>query len=164
MATTLRFPTKNDLSDEARTKAIELLNQHLADATDLYSQTKYAHWNVKGPQFIALHELFDELADGVEEYIDTIAERATALGGTALGTVREAAAASRLPEYPAEAVSGGEHVEALATRFALLGASARTAIDASNAFGDADTADLFTEVSRGLDKQLWFLESHRIGQ
>jgi starvation-inducible DNA-binding protein len=154
------FPTKNDLSQAVRDKAVHLLNQHLADSIDLYSQIKQAHWNVKGLQFIALHELFDDLAEGVEGHVDTIAERATALGGIALGTTRMAAATSRLPEYPTEAVDGRQHLEALSSRFATLAASVRAAIGAANDFGDADTADLFTGVSRDLDKSLWFLEAH----
>jgi len=154
------FLTKHDLAPDVRGKAITLLNQQLADTTDLYSQTKQAHWNVKGMHFYQLHELFDTLADAVEEYVDVIAERATALGGTALGTVRMSAAASRLPEYPVDAVDGRQHVEALTTGFAALAKTSRAAIDTAASFGDADTADVFTEVSRGLDKHLWFLESH----
>ena len=157
------FLTKNDLAPDVRGKAITLLNQQLADTTDLYTQTKQAHWNVKGMHFYQLHELFDTLADAVEEYVDVIAERATALGGTALGTVRMSAAASRLPEYPVDAVDGRQHVEALTTRFAALAKTSRAAIDTAASFGDADTADVFTEVSRGLDKHLWFLESHLAG-
>ncbi len=160
MAKSKTFATKNDLSAEIREKSIALLNQHLADTADLYSQTKQAHWNVKGPQFYQLHLLFDTLAGEVEEYIDMIAERGTALGGTAHGTVRMSAAASRLPEYPLDAVEGRQHVEALSARYATLVKSSRAAIDTANAFGDADTADLFTEISRGLDKSLWFLEAH----
>ncbi len=163
MAKAKTFATKNDLAPNVREKAIALLNQHLADTSDLYSQTKQAHWNVKGIQFYQLHELFDKLAEEVEEYIDLIAERATALGGTALGTVRMAAEASRLPEYPRDAVDGRQHVEALTARFAGLAKTSRAAIDAAAAFGDVDTSDLFTEVSRGLDKHLWFLEAHLTG-
>ncbi len=139
---------------------IALLNQHLADAFDLFSQCKQAHWNVKGPQFHQLHELFDDLAEQAEGYIDLIAERVTALGGTALGTVRMAAGASRLTEYPLDAGGSMQYAEALAERFAALAATTRAAIDAAEDLGDADSADLFTEVSRGLDKGLWFLEAH----
>lgn len=154
------FATANDLSADVREKAISLLNQQLADAADLYSQTKQAHWNVKGMQFYQLHLLFDSLAEEVEGHIDEIAERATALGGIALGTSRMAAAASRLPEYPTSAVNGRQHLEALIARYAAVAKSTRAAIDAATGFGDADTADLFTGISRGLDKNLWFLESH----
>jgi starvation-inducible DNA-binding protein len=154
------FPVRNDLPTEARKHLIALLNQQLANTTDLYSQTKQAHWNVKGTDFIQLHELFDTLAEALEEAIDLIAERTTALGGTALGTVRLAAAASRLPEYSLDAVDGRQHVEALAERFARYAATTRAAITRANEQGDADTADLFTQVSRGVDKHLWFLEAH----
>ncbi|MDZ4784233.1 MAG: DNA starvation/stationary phase protection protein Dps [Planctomycetia bacterium] len=154
------FSTANDLAADVREKSIALLNQHLADGIDLYSQIKQAHWNVKGLQFHQLHLLFDSLADEVEEHIDEIAERATALGGVALGTTRIAASASRLPEYDLGAVNGRQHLEALIARFAALAKTTRAAIDTAAGFGDADTADLFTGVSRGLDKNLWFLESH----
>jgi len=154
------FSTRNNLDAESREKIVSLLNQHLADTFDLYSQTKQAHWNVKGPHFFSLHELFDKLAVLLVDDIDTIAERATALGGTARGTARQSAAASRLPESPPDATTGTQHVEALAVRYAALAATCRSAIDAAGQLGDADTADLFTEISRGLDKSLWFLESH----
>ena len=160
MAKFRTFATRNDIPQDVREKAIAQLNQQLADTFDLFSQTKQAHWNLKGMQFHQLHELFDALAEELEEYVDLIAERATALGGTALGTVRMSAAGSRLPEYPLDAVECRQHVEALAVRFASLAKSSRAAIDSASDFGDANTADLFTEVSRGLDKQLWFLEAH----
>lgn len=154
------FKTRIDLPADRREKLIALLNQQLADTFDLYGQTKQAHWNVKGPQFYQLHELFDELAEQLEGYVDLIAERATALGGTALGTVRMSAEASRLDEYPLNPGGSMQHVEALASRFAALAATTRSAIEAAEKEHDADTADLFTEVSRGLDKNLWFLEAH----
>jgi starvation-inducible DNA-binding protein len=154
------FTTRIDLPSEAREKMIVLLNQQLADIFDLYSQTKQAHWNVKGAQFYQLHELFDELAVQVLEYVDVIAERATALGGLAMGTVRMASSASRLPEYPLDVIGGLPSVEALATRYASLAATMRSAIDTAAQNGDMDTSDLFTEVSRSLDKALWFLEAH----
>lgn len=160
MATAPTFETRIDLSAAKRKKLIALLNQHLADTFDLHGQCKQAHWNVKGPQFHQLHELFDDLAGQAAEYVDLIAERATALGGTALGTVRMSASASRLKEFPLEPGGSMEHVEALADRFAALSTTTRAAIDTSEDLGDMDTADLFTEVSRGLDKSLWFLEAH----
>lgn len=160
MASARTFKTRIDLPAKKREKLITLLNQHLADTFDLHGQAKQAHWNVKGPQFHQLHELFDDLADQAREYVDLIAERATALGGTAQGTVRMAATASRLSEYPLDAGGSMQHVEAMAERFAALAATTRAAIDAAEELGDADTADLFTEVSRGLDKSLWFLEAH----
>lgn len=151
--------TSIDLDAETREQVVRLLNQHLADTFDLYSQTKQAHWNVKGAQFFSLHELFDKLAGDLLGHVDTIAERATALGGTALGTARMAAANSRLAEYP-DVVGSRESVEALVERYAALAASTRAAIDTADNLGDADTADLMTGVSRDLDKSLWFLESH----
>ena len=160
MTTARTFKTRIDLPADRREKLIASLNQQLADTFDLFSQSKQAHWNVKGPQFHQLHELFDDLAEQLEGYVDLIAERATALGGTALGTVRMAAEASRLTEYPLDAEGSMHHVEALAVRFAALAATTRAAIDTAENLGDAGTADLFTEVSRGLDKSLWFLEAH----
>jgi starvation-inducible DNA-binding protein len=160
MQTTKTFPTRIDLSPDVRDTMIGLLNQQLADTFDLYSQTKQAHWNVKGPQFYPLHELFDKLAEELESYVDLIAERATALGGLAEGTVRLAAANSRLAEFPPGATAGLPVVEALAENYAALAASTRTAIETADGQGDAATADLFTEISRGLDKALWFLEVH----
>ena len=152
--------TQNDLPNKARAEAVDLLNQQLADAIDLAYQSKQAHWNVKGPNFIALHELFDEVVEEIEEYVDEIAERAVVLGGTALGTIRVAAVNSRLPEYPLDIHSGLAHVKALSGALAKFGKTSRAAIDASAALGDADTADLFTEVSRGVDKLLWKVEAH----
>ena len=152
--------TQNDLAEKVRAGAIELLNQQLADALDLALQAKQAHWNVKGPNFIALHELFDTVVDELFEHADDLAERAVELGGTAFGTVRTAAKSSRLPEYRLDVSSGREHVTTLSARLATFGASARAGIDAANVLGDADTADLFTEISRGVDKLLWKVEAH----
>jgi starvation-inducible DNA-binding protein len=154
------FKTKNDLSESIRGKAIELLNARLADAIDLQTQTKQAHWNVKGPNFIGLHELFDKINEDVEDYVDDIAERAVQLGGVADGTARSVAKRSALAEYPASAVDGRSHVEALSSALAAFGKAARKGIDQANELGDLDTADLFTEVSRGIDKWLWFVEAH----
>src|SRR6267154_169258 len=154
------FKTKNDLSEDIRANAIELLNARLADAVDLQTQTKQAHWNVKGPNFIGLHELFDKINEEVEDYVDDIAERAVQLGGVAEGTARMVAKRSSLSEYPANAVDGRSHVEALSSALAVFGTSVRKGIDQTNELGDLDTADLFTEVSRGIDKWLWFVEAH----
>ncbi len=132
----------------------------MADTFDLYSQLKQAHWNVKGSDFIQLHLLYDQVAESVLEYVDMIAERVTALGGLALGTARLAAAASALDEYPLEAVAGPDTVAVIADRLAAYGASVRTGIDEAGTLGDQDTADLFTEVSRAIDKHLWFVEAH----
>ncbi|MCX7594540.1 MAG: DNA starvation/stationary phase protection protein Dps [Fischerella sp.] len=154
------YPSRIDIPADARTKIVELINQTLAATTDLKTQTKQAHWNVKGTDFYQLHELFDEIADELEEFIDKFAERITALGGYACGTVRMAAANSILPEYPTDIVDGMEHVTALAERFAPYAQHIRQAIDTTDGLGDADTADLYTEVSRTIDKRLWFLEAH----
>lgn len=156
------YPTRIDIAEGVRTKVIDLLNQSLAATLDLKTQTKQAHWNVKGTDFFQLHELFDEMAGELEEYVDMVAERATALGGTALGTARMAASESILPEYPLDAVGGMEHVTALADRYAAYAKHVREAIDTTDELGDADTADLYTEISRTIDKRLWFLEAHLV--
>jgi starvation-inducible DNA-binding protein len=152
--------THNDLPDDVRQEMIQLLNAQLADTFDLFSQTKQAHWNVKGPDFIQLHELYDELAAKLLDFVDMIAERATALGGVATGTARMAASASRLAEFTAAPVSGPESIHMLVERYAALARSSRQAIDQSDQAGDMDTNDLFIEISRELDKSLWFLEAH----
>ncbi len=153
-------PTRNDLPEPVRAAVVALCNARLADAVDLYTRTKQAHWNVRGPNFIALHELFDEIGEDVEEYVDLTAERAVQLGGVALGTARVATAASTLPEYPSTARTGREHVEALADSLAAYGRAIRAAIDAADRLGDKDAADLFTEISRGVDRWLWMVEAH----
>lgn len=152
--------TRIDLDSETREQVVALLNQQLADTFDLYSQTKQAHWNVKGAQFFQLHELFDKLAGDLLPYVDDIAERVTTLGGTALGTSKMAAKTSRLEDYPAAVIGGKESLETLIDRYATLAASTREAIDTADDLGDADTADLFTGISRTVDKSLWFLEAH----
>jgi starvation-inducible DNA-binding protein len=154
------FETKNDLPGAARGKLVALLNARLADCIDLQTQTKQAHWNVKGPSFIAWHELFDKVNEAVEDYVDEIAERAVQLGGVAEGTVRTVVSRTALPAYPAEAIDGRSHAEALSNALAAFGKEARAGIDQANDLGDADTADIFTEVSRGIDKWLWFVEAH----
>lgn len=152
--------TKIDISEDIRQQMIGILNDRLADSLDLKSQAKQAHWNVKGMSFIALHELFDQVATEVETYTDTIAERVTILGGTAEGTVRVAANKSSLSQYPMEITDGRDHVDALSTALADFGKKVRENIDEADEAGDMDTADLFTEVSRGIDKLLWFVEAH----
>ena len=161
MNTTLQtFATHNDLPERLRNTMVPLLNQQLADTLDLYSQVKQAHWTVKGIHFMPLHLLFDEIAGTLVEQSDTIAERVMALGGTALGTVRLAAEHSHLPEYPTEIVDGKQVVLVLTQRFANYAATTRAAIATASEHGDPTTADLFTEISRSVDKQLWFLEAH----
>ena len=154
------FPTRVDIPEPSREKLVALLNARLADTFDLYSQLKQAHWNVKGSDFIQLHELYDTIAESVLEYVDEIAERATALGGLALGTARLAAEASTLEEYPLDAVAGMDTVEAIADRLGAYAAAVRTAIETAIELDDQDTGDLFIEVSRTIDKHLWFVEAH----
>ncbi len=159
-ATTRMFPNHNSLPDPTKARLIETLNQQLADSLDLYSQTKQAHWNVKGKDFYQLHLLFDAHAEHVEEWIDLIAERVTAIGGYATGTVKMSAAASRLPEYPTDITGGMDHVAALVERWGNYATSSRAAIDVADEFEDKDSADLFTDISRQTDMDLWFLEAH----
>lgn len=160
-ATVRSFRTRIGIPPADRTRLVALLNANLADAFDLVSQTKQAHWNVKGSDFWQLHKLFDEIAEAAEDWVDEIAERITALGGYANGTARMAAAASRLPEFPTDITDSMDFVAALADRVAAFSNAARDAIDeADEKLGDADTADLFTEISRDADKYLYFLEAH----
>lgn len=154
------YETENNLPQKARSELNRLINQRLADAIDLQCQLKQAHWNVKEPHFIGLHELFDRIFEAVASYVDLIAERVVQLGGMAEGTVRVAGAKSRLEEYPLQIAEGAAHVEAVARGLSTFGREARVTIDEANALDDADTADLFTEVSRGIDKWLWFVEAH----
>ncbi len=154
------YETENDISQERRAELNALMNQRLADAVDLQMQMKQAHWNVKGPHFIGLHELFDQIDEAVESYVDLIAERIVQLGGIAEGTVRVAAERSRLEEYPLTIADGQAHVEAVSKALSTFGHEARKTIDQAEELEDADTADIFTEVSRGIDKWLWFVEAH----
>src|SRR6266571_6412999 len=154
------YKTENDIPQQLRLKLHVLANQGLADAVDLQMQIKQAHWNVKGPQFIGLHELFDQIDEAVESYVDLIAERIVQLGGIAEGTVRVAAERSRLEEYPLIIADGHAHVEAVSKALSTFGSQARRTIDQADDLDDADTADLFTEISRGIDKWLWFVEAH----
>jgi len=153
-------PTRNTLSENVRAQSVELLNKHLAAAIDLHAQLKQAHWNVRGLGFIAIHELFDKVSVEAENYSDLIAERAGGLGGTAHGTVQVAAERSFLIPYPLGIAGEHQHVFAVAGTLAAFGQSVREASTQATAFGDTDTADLFTEISRGVDHQLWFVESH----
>jgi starvation-inducible DNA-binding protein len=157
------FPTKNDLPAEIRAKVTGVLNQRLADSIDLQTQCKQAHWNVKGPQFIALHKLFDEINEDVEEYVDLLAERVVQLGGVAEGTARTVAQRTTIPEYPLDTTGGQEHVDALSNALAAFGHCARQGIEAMGELNDADSMDILTEISRGVDKWLWFVEAHLQG-
>ena len=154
------YKTKIDLSDKVRRNVVVILNDRLAEAIDLQSQVKQAHWNVKGPHFIALHELFDKISDVILNQVDQIAERITSLGGTAEGTVEVAARRSKLKNYPLSITSGRDHLSYLSTQVAAVGKAVRSGIDDAEELGDKDTADLLTGISRELDKYLWFLEAH----
>ncbi len=154
------FPTKNDLPESTRVRIIETLNLRLADAIALQTQAKQAHWNVKGPHFIGLHELFDDVSDAILEYIDLIAERAVQLGGVAEGTAKMAVQRAQLKPYPLDISTGKDHCEALSSALATFGRLVRQSIDEADQAGDKDTSDLYTEVSRGVDKWVWFVEAH----
>ena len=158
--TTRMFETHNDLPPETRVSVVELLNERLADVIDLELQAKQAHWNVKGPNFVGLHELFDRVAAQAREYADDIAERAVALGGVARGTIEEIAGQSTLPAYPLVVDDWTTHVRAMQAALATFGRAARRAIDEASLANEADTVDLFTAISRGVDKMLWMVEAH----
>jgi starvation-inducible DNA-binding protein len=157
------YRTKNDLPAAARVEAVRLLNMRLADCIDLQTMCKQAHWNVKGPQFIALHKLFDEVNGAVEEYVDLLAERVVQLGGIAEGTARIVARRTTLLDYPLVLAAGSEHVAALSDALAQFGRTARIGIEEMNELEDAASADILTEISRGVDKWLWFVEAHAQG-
>jgi starvation-inducible DNA-binding protein len=154
------FSTKNDLPKDIRAQVCGLVNQRLADCIDLQTQCKQAHWNVKGPSFIGLHKLFDEVNEAVEEYVDLLAERIVQLGGVAEGTARVVASRSTLDSYPLQASSGPDHVSALSSALAAFGQRTREGIGSLDQLGDPATADILTEITRGLDKWLWFVEAH----
>ena len=154
------YETENDIPEQRRSELNALMNQRLADAVDLQMQMKQAHWNVKGPHFIGLHEIFDKIDEAVEAYVDLIAERIVQLGGIAEGTARVAAERSRLEEYPLDIADGHAHVEAVSKALSTFGREVRKTIDEADELQDADTADMFTEISRGIDKWLWFVEAH----
>lgn len=151
--------TSIDLSEKARNDLITTLNGTLATLNDLYLALKQAHWNVKGATFIGLHELFDAIAEEVEEQIDVVAERITALGGTAFGTTQAIASTTTLRPYPTDIFSAEEHLRNLIERIAYTGEEARTAIAKTGEL-DLSTADVYTDLSRLLDKRLWFLQAH----
>lgn len=160
-ADTKLFATKNDLPEDKRVEVIGLLNQRLAEAIDLQTQCKQAHWNVKGPSFIGLHKLFDDVNEDVEGYVDLIAERVVQLGGVAEGTIGAVEDRSKLPDYPIGIATGAEHVAALSDALGAFGRAARITIEEMNELEDADSADMLTEISRGIDKWLWFVEAHQ---
>ena len=155
------YATKNDLPEATRRQIVDLLNARLADCIDLEAQCKQAHWNVKGPSFIALHELFDQIHGAVDEYADLIAERIVQLGGIAEGTIGVAAQRTTLIDYPLTLSKGEEHVAALSDALSTFGRAVRMGIEEMNDLEDADSADVLTEISRGIDKWLWFVEAHQ---
>lgn len=155
------FKTKNPLPAADRKKVIALLNERLADAVDLVTQAKQAHWNVKGTDFFELHELFDKVYEAAEEAVDLIAERAVQLGGVALGTARIAAKNSTLKEYPTDISESADHVAALSDRLSAFGKKISEAIETTDQLGDAGTADMLTDIVRAIDKMLWFVEAHQ---
>ena len=152
--------TKNDLKSNAKKASIEILNARLADGIDLALLTKQAHWNIKGPQFIALHEMIDTFRTQIDTNVDTMAERIVQLGGTALGTTQAVSKESKIEPYPTDIYKSKDHLGALIDRYATAANLVRQAIDQTGDAGDADTADIFTGYSRALDKALWFLEAH----
>lgn len=154
------YHTANDMAHSRRKEINRMLNVRLASAIDLQMQMKQAHWNVKGPSFIGLHELFDRAYEEVEGYVDLIAERIVQFGGVAIGTVRASAKASHLEEYPYTVSDGLAHVDAVTKALSSFGREVRLMITEVGALEDAGTADIFTEISRGIDKMLWFVESH----
>lgn len=152
--------TRNTLDPTIRIQSVELLNRHLATAIDLHAQVKQAHWNVRGANFIAIHKLFDTVSEEIESFSDLFAERAAGLGGTAEGTIQTAATNTSLIAYPLGVADEQKHIFAVSGALAAFGEGVREASAKATAFGDVDTADLFTQVSRGIDLQLWFVESH----
>ena len=155
-----KFPTKNTLPEKIRIQMEAILQDRLADSIDLQTQAKQAHWNVKGPSFIALHLLFDTIAEESESYPDLIAERIVQFGGVAEGTVQVVANRSSLPDYPLIVTTGREHVEAFSHTLAVYGELIRAVIKQAADLDDPATADIFTQISRGVDKNLWFIEAH----
>ena len=152
--------TMNPISENIRGSMVELLQTHLATAVDITYQTKQAHWNVKGMNFIAVHELFDDLHEETEEYVDTIAERLTAIGGQAHGTVQAASENSLLDPYPLDLVKSEDHLKRLTESYAKWSAAIAKGIEEASEAGDPLTEDLLTAIGRGLDKGIYFMESH----
>lgn len=153
------YKSPSQLPEEARVTISDVLNARLSDGLDLHSQIKVAHWNIKGPNFAALHPLFETFAVALANYNDEIAERAVTLGGRAYGTVRHAAKTSKLSEYPQETTRDLEHVKLLADRFEKYLEGARDSRTTAEKLGDADTVDLFTRLVQEFEKHAWFLRA-----
>jgi starvation-inducible DNA-binding protein len=153
------YTSPSHLSEGARTKVADTLNARLADGLDLHGQIKVAHWNVKGPQFAALHPLFESFAVTLAGFNDDLAERAVTLGARAYGTARHVARTSRIPEYPAEAARDIEHVRLLAERFDKYLEGVRESRSVAESVGDTDTVDLLTGVVTAFEKNGWFLRA-----
>lgn len=153
------MPSRNDLNDNAKKTSVEVLGGVLADSIDLYNMTRHAHWNVKGPQFLSLHELFEQFYTQLATDIDDVAERLVTLGGTAMGVSQAIPGTTRLPPYPAEIRQGQEHLVQLLQRYGRVAKALREGIDATDEAGDADTADLLTGLSRNIDKAVWMMEA-----
>lgn len=156
----LLHATKISIPKRERVELIAMLNSTLASTVDLYAQLKQAHWNIKGPEFIGLHKLLDEIAEEVEDHIDIVAERATSLGGTALGTIEEIIKSTQLEKYPIDIFEIKHHLEHLTQNFAILGELVRECIEESEKLDDFATNDLYIDLVRMLDKNLWLLEAH----
>jgi starvation-inducible DNA-binding protein len=152
--------TRNDTSSNAKKVSLDTLQARLADGIDLALVIKQAHWNLKGPQFIGIHEMLDGFRDEMDDYNDKVAERITQLGGTARGTVQAVSSETQLSPYPLDTYAIADHLAALIDRYATYANAVRKNIDETDDAGDPGTSDLFTEISRGVDKSLWFLEAH----
>jgi starvation-inducible DNA-binding protein len=159
-STTKLLPSRNDLSQKARTEVVDLTNRAIASLIDLQLQTKQTHWNLRAPQFIAIHEMLDELYADLDKYVDVLAERITQLGGTAYGTLEAVTAHTKLETYPAKVHTWESRIEHFANVIAIAGAQCREAIDQTDEAGDAVSADIYTGVARGIDMWLWKVESH----
>lgn len=157
----MMFDTTIDIPEQTRQSMIGLLQAHVSDGQDLYYQLRQAHWTLRGPNWIGLHELFEKIYEEVEDQVDLMAERLQLLGGHTEGTIQAAAKNTRLPPYPLDAVTPAEHIEAATTALASYAKTVRGAIDEASEAGDEGTADLFTETVRGLDRARWMIEAHK---
>ena len=157
----MMFPTACDLPEQTRQSMVALLQSHVSDGIDLYSHVRQAHWTLRGPNFIGLHELLEKIYTEVADQTDLVAERLQLLGGHTEGTIDVAAQNSRLPKYPLDAVTPNEHIEAITNSLAAYAKSVRGAIGEADETGDQGTADLFTEIVRAVDRARWMIEAHK---